>query len=99
MSSGPHEHPPAHRSGLKLYLAIAVTLAILTYVEVQMPVLMDQGPLLIGSLLAAAVAKAGLVMAFYMHLKGDSRVYTGIVVLALLLVAYFAALLVLPVQH
>jgi caa(3)-type oxidase subunit IV len=101
MSQAPHAAPPPeqeyeepHGVGPRLYVAIAVVLAVFTYIEVQIPSVMAAGPGLAATLVALAVVKAALVMAFYMHLKSDSRVFTGVVVLALVLVGYFLAMLV-----
>jgi cytochrome c oxidase subunit 4 len=90
----PAEHEHHTGASVRTYLAIGVLLAVLTYVELQIPTMLAADrPLMIGSLLVAAFLKAGLVALFYMHLKFDSRVYTGIMVLALLLITYFLWLL------
>jgi caa(3)-type oxidase subunit IV len=101
MSQAPHEAPPPeheytepHGVGPRVYVAIAVVLAVFTFIEVQIPNLMAPGPGQAISLLTLAAIKAGLVMAFYMHLKSDSRAFTGLVLLALGLVAYFVAMLI-----
>ena len=64
-------------------------LAVLTVIETQLPNLLQNNlTLLAYALLAGTVLKVGLVAAFYMHLKWDSRIYTGVVFLALFLVLY-----------
>jgi heme/copper-type cytochrome/quinol oxidase subunit 4 len=92
-----HHGDEAHDGpGVRTYLAIGLVLAVLTWIEVQLPAwLAADRPLLITSLLVTAFGKAGLVMMFYMHLRHDSRVFTGVVVLSLGLVAYFLWLLLL----
>jgi cytochrome c oxidase subunit IV len=76
--------------GRRTYVLIAVVLAVLTVLETQMPHwLAGNLTLLAYALLAGTVLKAGLVALYYMHLKFDSRVYSGIVLLALFLVLYF----------
>jgi cytochrome c oxidase subunit IV len=93
--SDTQEHGEHAGAGLRTYLAIGLLLAVLTYVELQLPVMLEgDRPLLVTSLLVAAFLKAGLVMLFYMHLKFDSPVFSYIVVLALGLVGYFLWLLV-----
>jgi len=83
-------------SAVRGYLLIGVVLALATVVEVQLPhLLAGTGSLLTAALLVTAVCKAALVVLFYMHLKSDSRVYAGIVVLSLFLVAFFFVLLTL----
>jgi hypothetical protein len=54
------------------------------------------GMTLVLALLAAAFLKAGLVMAYYMHLKEDSRVYAGIVLLAAVVLGYFLVMVAWP---
>lgn len=60
------EHPK------RPYLAIAVVLAILTLIEVQVPDLGYQQSLTWSLLLAIATAKAAFVVAYYMHLKYET---------------------------
>jgi cytochrome c oxidase subunit 4 len=84
-------HSPEHVGpGRRTYLLIAVVLAVLTLVETQLPTLLkDNLTLLAYSLLAGTVLKAGLVALYYMHLKFDSKIYSGIVLLGLALALYF----------
>jgi cytochrome c oxidase subunit 4 len=87
--------PHRARATVRTYLAIGVVLAILTAIEVQVPNwLAHDRPLLITTLLIVAVVKAGFVALYYMHLKFDSPIYSGIVLLALVLLAYFLWLLI-----
>jgi len=83
--------PPKHAgASIRTYLAIGVVLAVFTAIEVQMPTwLAADRPLLVVSLLVLAFVKAAFVVLYYMHLKFDSRVYSGIVVLALVLISFF----------
>lgn len=80
---------------LRTYVAIGVVLAVLTAVEIRIPYWFagDQ-PLIVTWLLIGAMVKAGFVMLYYMHLKFDNRVYSGIVLLALVLMGVFLTLLV-----
>lgn len=85
-----------HEQGgsLRTYLLVGLLLAVSTVVEVQLPrLLADDRTLLIVSLLLSAGFKAVLVALFYMHLKYDSRIYSGIMLLALVLVAYLLVLI------
>jgi cytochrome c oxidase subunit 4 len=83
----PVEHIHTNR---RTYIIVAVVLAILTVTEVLLQeVLKHEKTLLAYVLLTGTILKAGLVAAFYMHLKWDSRIYTGVVFLALFLVLYF----------
>lgn len=81
-------------SSVRTYVLIGIVLAIVTVVEVQIPTwLAGQQAALVTGLLVSAFFKAGLVALFYMHLKGDSRVYSGIVALSLLLITFFLVML------
>lgn len=76
--------------GRRTYLLIAVVLAVLTVVETQLPELLKGNlTLLAYALLIGTVLKAGLVALYYMHLKFDSKIYSGIVLLGLGLTLYF----------
>jgi caa(3)-type oxidase subunit IV len=76
--------------GRRTYILIAVVLAVLTVIETTLPTLLkDNLTLLAYAVLTGTVLKAGLVALYYMHLKFDSKVYSAIVVLALLVIFYF----------
>lgn len=85
------DNPVDHiHTNRRTYLIVAVVLAVLTVVEVVLQEqLKHQKTMLAYVLLLGTLLKAGLVVAFYMHLKWDSRVYTGILFLALFVVLYF----------
>jgi caa(3)-type oxidase subunit IV len=67
---------PHHYPGSRTYLLVFVALAILTAVEVGVAYL--AGGLRTPLLLIMAVAKAMLVILYFMHLKYDSRWYAFI---------------------
>ena len=76
--------------GRRTYILIAVVLAVLTVIETQLPTLLkDNLTLLAYAVLTGTVLKAGLVALYYMHLKFDSRIYSGIILLGLSLAFYF----------
>jgi caa(3)-type oxidase subunit IV len=78
-----------------IYTVVFIFLAIATVVEIIVGSL-PLGFLLIPLLLAIAVIKAGLVVAYYMHLRTDARIFTYILLLPLG-VALLAALYLLAV--
>jgi caa(3)-type oxidase subunit IV len=92
-------HEEHHGASRGLYLAIGVFLTVVTVFEVFAPRLLSNGlelrpqPALISVLMAFAFVKAGLVAAFYMHLRYDSRSYTNIMIMATVVIAYFLWLL------
>lgn len=95
-----HSHP-----GWKMYTAIAVILFVLTALEVVTYEVHDGhiggaiaslvDPIFIGILVVLSAAKFALVAAFYMHLKNDSRLFSGvfvfpIIIAVVIVVALFA---------
>ncbi len=77
------------------YAAIFVILGLLTVFEVGITYLGLPQLLLIIGLLASATTKALLVALYYMHLKFDSKIYLGIVVLPLVLASALAFFMIL----
>ncbi|HKY84186.1 MAG TPA: cytochrome C oxidase subunit IV family protein [Anaerolineales bacterium] len=78
-----------------LYLGVFLVLILLTVIEIMVAGSGVTPPALNVILLALSFSKAGLVAAFYMHLRGDHRLYTAIFVLPVLLLMVFAVLSVL----
>jgi cytochrome c oxidase subunit 4 len=80
----PATHAPAHHGPTpKEYVRIGLILAVLTGFEVYLSYSGLTGPLLIGTLFAAAVLKFVLVVAYFMHLKYDDRRYARFFVMGL----------------
>lgn len=94
-----HEHPkPA------LYLKVALTLFVLTALEVLAyevsrragwPLHGVVEPVLDQVLIVLSAAKFALVAMFYMHLKQDSRIFTGLFVFPLIIATVIIMALVL----
>ena len=88
-----HEHPN--------YLAILILLAIITALEISLPLLdLLAGISLtreveVGLLLTMMVSKAALVIMFYMHLVTEKMVYTLIFALPVLFAVGFTIFLML----
>ncbi len=77
--SQPEKSHPAPR-----YWLILVLLVALTAIEVAASYL--TGGIKLGVLITLAVAKAALVVLYFMHLKFDSRLFTVMFLLGLLLI-------------
>ena len=77
------------------YAGVFLILVLLTVVEVVIAGGLLAPPLLSIVLLGISVSKAALVAGFYMHLRGESSLYTAIFVLPVLLLMVFAILSVL----
>jgi len=73
-----HGHPNALR-----YVQIAVVLSVLTMVEIGVYYLRDLHVYLTAILLVLSTVKFILVVAFYMHLKFDNKLFTYLFVLGL----------------
>lgn len=80
-----HEHAEEHHIGKPVYNLIFIILAALTALEVIWAELDMPGALHIGVLMLISLFKAGLVMAFYMHLKYDSPMFTWIFIIPFLM--------------
>lgn len=80
------EHPAAHGAdeslhshpGARTYTLIGVVLAIITISEVWAYTVEGLRPVLVPVLLALSAAKFVLVVGFYMHLKFDHPLLTGV---------------------
>ncbi len=89
-----HGHEGAHASP-KFYWMIGIILAVLTALEVA-AFYMELGAAEVPLLLALSVAKFVLVVGYFMHLKFDSRIFTGVFVAGLVLAVFMvSALMVL----
>ena len=78
-----------------LYAGVFLVLILMTVLEVVIAGGVLAPPALNLVLLGISITKAGLVAAFYMHLRGESRMYTAMFVLPVLLLLAFAILSVL----
>lgn len=74
------------------YGTVFLLLAVLTGVELGLKNLNLRSDVLAPIFLALSLGKAGLVAAFYMHLRRDNRFYTVIFVLPVLMLVVFALL-------
>ncbi len=70
-SADGQNHPGARR-----YIEIAAILGIITAIEVAIYYVPSLRPVLVPTLLVLSALKFGIVVAFYMHLKFDHRLFT-----------------------
>ena len=68
-----HAHP-----GAKTYVIVGVILAVITVAEVFFYTQESVRPILVPLLLALSASKFVLVVGFYMHLKFDHPLFTGV---------------------
>ena len=100
---GPVEH--AH-PGAKTYVIIGVILALITLLEVWVYNVEAVRPFLVAILLPLSAAKFAIVVGFYMHLRFDHPLFTGVFGFGLLVAASVITALLflfgqysLPVHH
>ncbi|HEX7049989.1 MAG TPA: cytochrome C oxidase subunit IV family protein [Longimicrobiales bacterium] len=72
------EHDVRAHPGAKQYLVIATILTILTAGEVAVFYVPALASVLVYILVTLSAAKFALVVMFYMHLKFDSRIFSGV---------------------
>ena len=87
--SAEHEHP-----GYMTYLIVAGVLTILTALEVAIFYIPALSGVIVPLLLTLTTGKFVLVVAFYMHLKMDSRIFTGVFVAPMLLAIFLVVALI-----
>ena len=76
-----------HHPGPRTYITVAAVLALITAVEVSIYYVQALRPVMAPLLLALSASKFTLVALFYMHLRFDSRLYTGLFALGLFVAA------------
>src|SRR2546426_4323608 len=95
MAEGDHPKELAHPTA-ETYLRVAAALVVLTVLEVGVFYVPAFHPVLVPVLLVLSAAKFTLVVMFYMHLKADSKFFTFLFGVPLLLaVGVMVALLFL----
>jgi caa(3)-type oxidase subunit IV len=94
MSAQPSQIHPAPRRAT--YAIVFVILAVLTGIEIALSLLGVDPSLRTPAFLALSLAKAALVVSFYMHLRHDSRLYAFIFIVPVILFALFAGVMLIP---
>lgn len=72
-----HAHDEAHASN-RTYIGVAVILAVLTALEVAVFYIPALKPALVPILVVLMIAKFALVVMFFMHLKYDDAIFSGL---------------------
>jgi cytochrome c oxidase subunit 4 len=95
VETAPHEGGTEHaHPGEAKYIKIAIILAVITGVEVAFSYWKAVEDILAPSLIAMSIVKFGIVVAYFMHLKFDSRLFRRLFIagIALALFCYTAVL-------
>ena len=89
-------HTPAehHGASVATYVRVAVILTAVTGLEVGVIYIRFLTPIIVPLLLAMAIAKFGLVVMFFMHLRYDPRSLTSLFVGPLIIAAVLALSLI-----
>ena len=103
MASGPvdtthHEQAEGatHHPSVKFYVMIGVILTVITALEVAVFYVEALAGILVPLLLVLSAAKFVLVVAFFMHLKFDHKLFTGVFVAPLVLgIAVIVSMIIL----
>jgi cytochrome c oxidase subunit 4 len=88
-----HGHEGEHASP-GFYWFIGAVLTVITAVEVAIFYVPQLDSVLVPSLLLLSAAKFVLVVAYYMHLKFDSRIFTGVFLAGFVLAAFMVTALI-----
>ena len=75
------------------YIVVFLVLAAITALELMMKQVGLPASMANALFLAFSLAKAALVAMFFMHLRQDSRIYTGIFLLPVIMVLAFSSLM------
>lgn len=79
MSAHVPTHPTEHpHPGARQYITIAAVLTAITAIEVAVYYMGPMRPILPPVLIGLSALKFALVVMFYMHLKFDHRIFTGL---------------------
>ena len=84
-----HEHP-----GYMTYLVVAAVLTVITALEVAIFYIPALSGVIVPLLLTLSAGKFILVVMFYMHLKMDSRIFSGVFVAPMLLAVFLVVALI-----
>jgi cytochrome c oxidase subunit IV len=87
---GEHDHP-----GYMSYVIIALILTVITALEVAIFYIPALAGVIVPLLLALSAGKFVLVVMFYMHLKMDSQIFTGVFVAPMALAIFLIVALIM----
>jgi cytochrome c oxidase subunit IV len=90
MSAHVPEHTTEHHPGAAEYIKIGVILTAITALEVLVYYIHAIRPLLPPILIVLSIVKFAMVVGYYMHLKFDSRLFTGMFLFGLVTAAFTA---------
>ncbi len=93
-----HGHGDGGHASVGFYWMIGIVLAIITAVEVAVFYIPALESVLVPVLLVLSAAKFVMVVMFFMHLKFDSNIFTGVFLAGLVLATFMIAALIVLYQ-
>jgi len=90
-----HEHGHGGHASPGFYWAIGALLTVITAVEVAVFYIPALHPVLVPVLLTLSAAKFAMVVMFFMHLKFDSKIYSGLFLAGMVLASFMMVALVI----
>ncbi len=90
-----HEHTEHEHPGPMTYVVVAIVLTVLTALEVAIFYIPALQPAIVPLLLTLTTGKFTLVVMFYMHLRMDDRIFTGVFVAPLLLAMFLVVAMII----
>lgn len=91
-----HPSAPPERSSRLSYGQVFLLLAVVTAVEIWLGSVGLQRSIRAGVFLVLSLFKAGMVAAYYMHLRSDSRLYALVLIAPAALLLVFTVLAAVP---
>jgi cytochrome c oxidase subunit 4 len=88
----PHEREARDR--WKIYTGVFVALFVLTIMELYVNRIFPESERQVGSLVALMLAKATLVVLYYMHLRWDSRVLRWLIIIPFFAAVFFVFIMI-----
>lgn len=90
-----HDQGHDGHASTKFYWAIGAILTVITAVEVAIFYVEALAPVLVPVLLVLSAAKFAIVVMFFMHLKFDSKIFSGVFLAGLVLAAFMTTALII----
>lgn len=89
-----HGHGSGGHASTKFYWAVGAILTVITAVEVAIFYIPALESVLVPVLLTLSTAKFVIVVMFFMHLKSDSKIFSGVFLAGLVLAAFMTTALI-----
>ena len=92
-AAGAHDSGHRGHASVGLYLKIGLVLTVITLAEVAIFYIPGMGAALAPTLLTLSAVKFSLVVMFFMHLKFDSKIFSGVFLAGLVLAVFVVSAL------